>query len=73
MLNKDGSNASSSLSSHTYSDNVIVVHAGFVPGVALEEQEVQTMTTIREVVEVEVDVNSAAGQRTSFESCPIDP
>jgi hypothetical protein len=58
MLNKDGSNASSSLSSHTYSDNVIVVHAGFVPGVALEEQEVQTMTTIREVVEVEVEVNS---------------
>eukprot|EP00979_Chaetoceros_neogracilis_P008774 scaffold1967_cov234-Chaetoceros_neogracile.AAC.2 len=43
---------------HTYSDNVIVVHAGFVPGVALEEQEVQTMTTIREVVEVEVEVNS---------------
>ena len=42
------------------SNNVIVVHAGLIPGVALEEQEVQTMTTIRNVMET-TDANSESG------------
>jgi bis(5'-nucleosyl)-tetraphosphatase (symmetrical) len=41
----------------TLEGDTIVVHAGFIPGVPLESQEIETMTTVRDICPGNISIN----------------
>mmetsp|Transcript_465 Transcript_465/g.649 ORF Transcript_465/g.649 Transcript_465/m.649 type:complete len:494 (-) Transcript_465:131-1612(-) len=56
-LNND-SNKNKEQGTKQQHEDVIVVHAGLIPGIQLEEQEIRTMCTIRDVISAPLETNS---------------
>lgn len=42
-------------------NDIIVVHAGLIPGICLDDQDIQTMTTIRNVAEIKFSSDPVVG------------